>query len=103
MSTMSTMSTMKHSEDQTLPVYANDSHEAIRDSFRMPLLSAHRTPHTAHRNHEHDVDFDPPSEQKQKVREHCLCTVPLHWARIYPMFAGELQRSRRCIASKNLD
>jgi hypothetical protein len=60
-------------------------------------------PHTAHRNHEHDVDVDPPSEQKQKVWEHCLCTVPLHWARIYPMFAGELQRSRRCIASKKLD
>ena len=88
---------MKHSSgDQTRPTHANDSLETIRDSFRMPLLSAHR-------NHEHDADVDPPSEQKQKVWEHCLCTAPLHWARIYPMFAGQLQRSRRCIASKNLD
>jgi hypothetical protein len=46
-STTSAMNTMEHSGDQTRPVYANDSQEAIRDSFRMPLLSAHRTPHTA--------------------------------------------------------
>jgi hypothetical protein len=44
MSTTSAMGTMKHSEDHTRSVYANDSHEAIRDWFRMPLLSAHRTP-----------------------------------------------------------